>query len=37
MLFINTSNQEKKYVINTSTCDNVLKINLEVVRLFDTS
>lgn len=37
MLFINTSNREKKYAINTSNCGNVLIIKFKEVRLFDTS
>lgn len=37
MLFINTSNREKKYAINTSVCGNVLIIKIKEVRLFDTS
>lgn len=37
MLFINTSNREKKYAINTSICGNVLIIKFKEVRSFDTS
>ena len=37
MLFINTSNREKKYAINTSDYSNVLITRKEMVRSFDTS